>query len=123
MSVEKNKAIVRRWNEEIIAGQKIDAFDEVLHDEYENHGRARGGPWATMIKGLDDAKKKFAEVFQKRPTWKPKIEDVIGEGDKVAARVTLYENGVPISQLIAYYRLSGGKIIDDWYVNKRIEQE
>ena len=122
MSVEENKEVARRWNEEIINSKNFESVGEVIDVEYENHSGVKDGPWTTTVKGLDAAKKRFAEVFRdKHPTWENKVEDIIGEGDEVAIRLTIYENGKPSRNGIAYYRFANGKIIDDWWCSREIE--
>lgn len=121
MSVEGNKAIVRRWNEECVSGQRLETFDEVLHKDYANRSGTES-PWATGIQGLDEAKDYFARMFQENPTFRVTIEDVIAEGDKVAIRLIFYEEGKPTANAITFYRLTDGKIVDDWFCWTRLEQ-
>ena len=64
MSVEENKALARRWNEEIINGRKLEALDQVLHRDYVNRSGS-DGLWAPIIQGLGQAKRRFGEEFQK----------------------------------------------------------
>ena len=59
MSAEKNKAVVRRWNEEIIRGRKIQAFAEVPDSNYTLH--------TLNLHGIDEAKKHCSELFRKYP--------------------------------------------------------
>lgn len=120
MSLEQNKAVVRRWNE-ILNEQDLEAFDEVLHPDYTNRS-SRKGPWTgTDIHGLEVTKTYFADAFQRTPTWKIAIDDLIAEGDKVAARMTWFEEGKPTMVAIACYRLTDGKIIDDWFTHWNLE--
>jgi predicted SnoaL-like aldol condensation-catalyzing enzyme len=121
MSVEENKAVVRRWNEEAISGQHLELFDELPHPDYANRSGTES-PWATGIQGLDQAKSSFGEMLRTTPTFKAVIEDIIAEGDKVAIRMTFYEEGKPIANAMTFYRLSDGKIVDDWYCHTRLEQ-
>jgi len=51
------------------------------------------------------------------------VDDIIGEGDKVAARLTAYEEGKPVEHTIVFYRLSGGKIVDAWACSTQIKTD
>ncbi|HEY69382.1 MAG TPA: ester cyclase [Anaerolineae bacterium] len=120
MSVEENKAVVMRWNEEILEEGKLEAFDEVLHRDYTNHSGAESS-WAPFIQGIEQAKDHFGERFQRPSRWKVSVEDIIGEGDKVVIRGVYLQEGKPVGNLIAFYRLSEGKIIDDWFCMRQLE--
>ena len=37
MILEKNKAIVKRFNYEVIQGHDVQAFDEIVHAQFVNH--------------------------------------------------------------------------------------
>jgi hypothetical protein len=116
MSLEENKAVARRWNEEIINGQKLEAFEEVLHKDYVKHSGSESS-WATTIQGLEQAKSRFGEMLQRAP-WQVVIEDLIGEGDCVAVRGSFTSNGKPTANFIAFYRL----IVDDWFCSRRLDE-
>ena len=122
MSVEENKAVARRWNEEIINGQKLEAFDQVLHKDYVNRSGSDSS-WAPIIQGLEQAKRYFGEAFQRSPDWHVVVEDLIGEGDLVAVRGTFTNKGKPTANFIAVYRFSDGKIVDDWYCMTRLDEQ
>ena len=122
MSTQENKDVVRRWNLESVAGQKLETFDEVLDRDYVNHGGTKA-PWAVLFQGIDGAKTGFDQLFRENPTFQVTIEDVIAEGDKVAIRMIFYEDGKPSANAMAFYRLKGGKIVDDWFCATPLEKE
>ena len=66
--------------------------------------------------------KVFGEIIEKNPGLEAKVVEMIAEGDKVAARLIHSRDGKPFSEGVAIYRLSNGKIVDDWYVSKQIEE-
>ena len=119
MSTEKNKDVVRRLNLEVIPGHQLEALGEVLDPGYENHGGTKA-PWATIVQGLDKVKAAFGGFD---PTFRVTIEDIIAEGDKVAIRLIWYQDGKPIANAMTFYRLSGGKIVDDWYCYTYLDKE
>ena len=113
MSVEENKTVVVRWNEEIVSGGSVDKFDELLADKYCNRSI-----------GIDrqGMKERFEKYLAEHPTWKAKVDDVIGEADKVAIRMSFYENEKKTTEGLAFYRLVDGKIVDDWYCTRKIDE-
>lgn len=120
MSTETNKAIVRRYFEQVIGQGRADLVEEFMVDDIELHGtnlpaglEALGG-WVTAM----------AAAFPDRQTT---VEDVIADGDKVVVRTTFSGThqgemeGIPatgrsISQpAITIFRLTNGKIAEGWY--------
>ena len=122
MSVEENKAVVMRWNEEILEEGNLEAFDEVLHRDYTNHSGPESS-WAPMIQGIEQARHHFGERFQRPSRWKVSVEDIIGEGDKVVIRGVYLQEGKPVGNLIAFYRLSDGRIVDDWFCMRQLSSK
>jgi predicted SnoaL-like aldol condensation-catalyzing enzyme len=121
MSVEKNKAVARRWNQEIMNGRQLEAFDQVLAPNYVNRSGSESS-WAPGIQGLEEAKRYFGEAYQRMPDWQVILEDVIGEGDCVAVRGTFTNKGKPTANFIAWYRFSNGKIVDDWFCSRQLDE-
>ena len=121
MSVEENKAVVKRWNEEILNGRQFDAFEEVLHRDYVSRSGSDSS-WAPTIQGLEQAKSDIGEVFQRMPNLQMVIEDLIGEGDLVAVRGVHTSEGKPVANIIGFYRLSDGKIVDNWWCSRQLDE-
>ena len=117
MSVEENKAVAKRWNEKVVTGDDLGVFDELLHEEYVNRGGSQSS-WAPKLQGIDEAKAYFAKIHREHPTWRVVVDDIIGEEDRVAARVTFMEEGKPVANAIVFNRFADGKIIDDWYCSR-----
>ena len=114
VSVEENKAVARRWNEEGVNGRNLDLVYELFHPDYAQRSGTEG-PWSVTVQGLEAAKAGFEQVGRGFPTARIAIEDLFGEGDKVALRVTLYIDENPAGNGNIIYRFVDGKIIDDWY--------
>jgi predicted ester cyclase len=74
MSLEKNKAIIRRWIE---ADNKKDlaVLDELIAADYFDP--------SLQVRGLESYKQVLTMVFKGFPDWHETIEDIIAEGDKV----------------------------------------
>jgi predicted ester cyclase len=84
MSTELNKAIVRRFYEEVFNQRDVNTIDELVEDEFNNND-------STSVAARDRVSMKqfikpFTAVF---PDHHHTIEDLIAEGDKVVIRCTL----------------------------------
>lgn len=110
MSIEENKAIVARFQEEVLNGRRLDLVDDVIHPDYVlNNG---------LVKGREVARQGFAEMMA-NPESHYKIIDVIGEGDKVVTRWEATEGGKRWKGL-SIFRIEDGKIKDDFYCTEEI---
>jgi steroid delta-isomerase-like uncharacterized protein len=81
MSAE-NKALVRRFYAEIVNKGDMTLADELMAQDYIEHGNPAGS-------GLDGFKKFVAMLAAAFPDLQVVIEDMIAEADKVVARVTV----------------------------------
>jgi predicted SnoaL-like aldol condensation-catalyzing enzyme len=107
MSTEQNKAVVRRFITEVLAGRNLGVADEVLGSGYVN--RALGADL--------EAFKGFLPAVTALPVRRVDIEDLVAEGDAVVARYTM-EMGNAAGETastrgLTYYRLADGKIVED----------
>jgi predicted SnoaL-like aldol condensation-catalyzing enzyme len=118
MSAEENKALVRRWNEEGVT--RPDEYGEYLHDDYTIYSGSEGR-WPALG-GREEFEKAFRGILAEHPTFSVQIEDIIAEGDLVAVRVTIMEEGRPFSNHMSFYRIADGKIVDDWSCDTEIKQ-
>ena len=120
MSVEENKALVRRFYEEIDKGN-IDAMDEMVADDYIDHNPA---PFVADT-GLEGLKQSF-QIVEKATPGHHIIEDQIAEGDKVVTRLTSigkHEGDLPGAPRtgndmkmtsITIHRIANGKLAEKW---------
>ena len=83
MSIEENKAIVRRFWEEIINGRNLDLMDELFAVNYIEHGPGNQ-EWNT--EGL---KQRLNMYFSTFPDVHATIDDLFAEGDRCATRWTV----------------------------------
>lgn len=74
-----------------------------------------------ILEGKAAVKQHIAQTFREDPTWKLAIEDIIAEGDRVAIRATWQSQGKPTQNVMVFYRLMEGKIIDDFYCDTPLE--
>jgi len=85
MSTEANKAICRRFYEEVINQKNLEAIDELASDDFFSHDFPPGLPAGSA--GL----KIFASVLHTAfPDGHLTIDQLIAEGDIVATRITFH---------------------------------
>lgn len=108
MSTEENKAVVQRWMIEVLQNQNLDVLDEVLSPDYVNP--AMGNVNREAMRGL-------LSQLGSAGTWRMSNIDLMAEGDAVVARFVLEvtpASGETVSANgLTYYRLAGGKIVED----------
>ncbi len=125
MTVEENKALIRRYYEEIDAAarEKRDAafLDEFVASDYVNHNPPPG-----FTPDLEGLKQAYAYFLEANPDGYHLIEDMIAEGDKVVTRLSAYGTqtgelfGIPPTgkkfreTAIAIHRIANGKIVEHW---------
>src|SRR5262245_60322944 len=120
MSTEENKALVRRFYQEIDRGN-LDAMDELVAEDYINHSP----PSYPVPPGLEGLKRAFQLSWEATPGYH-QIEGMIAEGDTVVTRLTAYGThvgelaGIPPTghkltmTAIAIHRIADGKIVEHW---------
>jgi steroid delta-isomerase-like uncharacterized protein len=123
VSLEENKALARRFVEEVQNKGNIDAVDEFLADRMVNHSAPPGIP-----PDREGVKQLFIMFRQAFPDFHAVIHDQIAEGDEVMTRKTFYGThegeffGIPPTgkevtiELIEVLRVADGKITDHWNV-------
>jgi predicted ester cyclase len=122
MSPEENKALVRRYYEEIDAGN-LAAMDELVAEDFVNHS---GFPFPGITPDRDGLKKAF-EILWKATPGRHEIEDQVAEGDKVVTRLSAhgrFEEDLPgpipatgnevHMTAVAIHRIADGKIAEHW---------
>lgn len=84
MSLEHNKAVVRRVYDELLMGGIYDNIEELVHDDYFDHTQPPG--WATDREGLRRQIAYFRSAF---PDIHVTLEELVAEGDVVMYRQTM----------------------------------
>ena len=120
-SPERNKAVVRRLIEEFLSTGDPDLAGEVFAPNYVD--RTPSNPQLT---GLENLKRFVNEWLSAFPDTQNVINDILAEGDRVAARWTVSAThrgrfrSVPPSgervevEAIGIFRLAGGKVVESW---------
>jgi predicted ester cyclase len=119
MSTETNKAIVRRYIEQVFNEGRTDLLEEFLAEEFDSHTNLPPGP--------EGVKTFYAVSISAFPDQQTTIDDVFAEGNEVVVRATFKAThlgelfGIPPTarpvtmSWISIYRLANGKIVEHWY--------
>jgi len=121
---EENKQLVRRWFDEVWNNGRADAIEEMFAENGIAHGL--GDDPSNPIRGPRDFRP-FHTVFREAfPNMNIVIEDLIAEGDKVAARCSVRAKheghflGRAATQSPVHFsgmtivRIADGKIVEAW---------
>jgi predicted ester cyclase len=126
MSTESNKAIVRRYFEEVVDKSKLDLLDEIVTTDCIIHRPEASEP----IRGLEAFRQALERILQVYSEFTTTIHDPIAEEDRVACRLShqAANRGDWTSRLgrhavggktvawpaIAIFRIRDGKIAEEW---------
>ncbi len=121
MTSDDNKAIVRRFVDEIFVQGRAESVDELLDDSFVGHTwPSTGDPKADLKAAIDRTSKALAD-----PEFT--IEDLVAEGDRVAVRLTSAATqvgdfmGMPGTgkrysiEEIHVFRLRDGRVVEHWH--------
>ncbi|MEA2560518.1 MAG: hypothetical protein QOH06_2022 [Acidobacteriota bacterium] len=124
--LQANKALVRRYIEEILSANKMEKLDEMLGADFtDSTPGALGSETGPDI--IRAAQGRIRALF---PTVQYQIDELVAEGDKVAARYTVRaatkeEEGVPSQKVeitgMTLFRIADGKIREVWIINDQME--
>jgi predicted ester cyclase len=119
---EKNKALVRRFLEEVYVKRDLDAIDELLSSDFVDHSLMPG-----QVGDREGYKRSTAELLAPWSHTRVTIDDQIAEGDKVLTRVTIrgiHDRGeflglAPTGEewaitSMTVNRIVEGKIVEEW---------
>jgi steroid delta-isomerase-like uncharacterized protein len=127
VSPEDNKALVRRFVDEVQSKGNTDLIDEICSAEFVNHSAPQGLP--ADREGIKILTAMFKGAF---PDSYFSVEDMIAEGDKVVTRKTFHGThegefmGIPPSgrpvnvSLIDVVRISDGRVVEHWSVGDNL---
>lgn len=121
MSVDDNKALIRRFYDDVFNAGRFDLIDELFHDDVIDHTAGPGQK--SGIEGIKDSVRYLRNAF---PDVHATSEVLLGEGDLVAERwisVGTHRGrfvGVPPTGKrirvtgINIFRFADGKIAERW---------
>ena len=117
MSLEENKAVVRRLYEAVNT-QDLSSIEDFMAPDYVDHTR--------KLRGLEENRQYMTMLYKASPDIHGTVEDIIAKRDKVWVRVTytgthtgelrgLAPTGKTFDQTsIDIYRILDGKVVDGW---------
>lgn len=123
MPEERNKAVARRFFEEVINAGRLEVMDELASPELVGHDTLPPGVWE---RGPEPYKRTVAMFRSAFPDQHQEIEDEVAEGDTVAVRVTMtathlgaFLGVAPTGRRVRYegmdcLRFREGKIVEHW---------
>ena len=126
MTVEENKAVVKKFIERMSKGD-TSALDELVTGNYVFHEMGAGRDI-----NKEALKQGVANTLAAFPDNTTTIEDMIAEGDKVSLRTTVrgtqtgkYQNIAPTGKSVTFsrfviHRLEDGKITETWRLADRL---
>ncbi len=121
MSTEQNKALVRRFYDEVFNKKNLAVIDDFLDPHIIEHSLPPGLPG-----GIEGSRQFIGMYLTAFPDLHLTAEDMIAEGDKVVSRLTMRGThrgefmGIPPTGKqvtitgIQIPRIAGGKITENW---------
>lgn len=121
MTVEESKAVYARFVEEVVNRGNYDLIPDLFSASYLDHSLPPGA-----APGLDSVRQVQSMFRAAFPDVHFTIEDMVGEGDKVATRVTGTGThrgefrGIPATgreaswSSMGFFRVADGKIVEHW---------
>jgi len=122
MSLEENKALIRRFVEEVQCQHNLAALDELFSPDFVDHSGMTDPPT------LEGSHQFFSMMFAAFPDMRFVIRQQIAEGDKVLTHKTLQATqlgpfmGIPATgkavavDIMDIFTVAGGKITEHWTV-------
>jgi len=123
-TLEENKALIRRWFEEVWNKGRADAIAEMMAEDAVAHGLSDDA--AKPLRGPQGFLPFHAQFREAFPNIEVVVEDTIAEGDKVVARCSVRGKHVGDSlgfkatgtqaefDGITIVRIKDGKFIEAW---------
>jgi predicted ester cyclase len=126
-SMATNKELVRLYLTEVLGTGNLDLLNQLLSPDFVDS--TPGAP--KDVRGPEVIRAAQARARRIFPEVSYTVEDLIAEGDKVAARYTVRATGRSTSDSqpgpkvevtgITIFRIAGGRIREAWIINDQIE--
>jgi predicted SnoaL-like aldol condensation-catalyzing enzyme len=119
---ETNKALVRRFFEEIFNKRNLDSIEDFVAPGFVNHNN----PTSIATPGPVGVRETLLKAFASYSDFNSTILDLIAEEDKVAVRgidhfTYLSEDKPTTVNWIEIIRLENGKAVEAWAVEQMVE--
>lgn len=127
MTTEDNKALVRRFDEEVYVKRNLAAVDDLIAPTHVDHTLPPGLP-----EGREGTKRAIDMYLTAFPDLQLAVEDQIAEGDKVVTRMTTSgtqrrafgpfpPTGRRVKvETVDIARIADGKIVESWGLDDRL---
>jgi len=124
---DTNKALLRRFYDEVIGQGKLDLIDELISPDFIEHEE-----FPDLPPGREGVKQVFKMFLEGFPDLHFHVKDMVAEGDKVVARLTMHGThkgpfmGMPPTgkevfvQAIDILRFTDGKAVEHWGVTDQM---
>src|SRR4051794_13174133 len=124
MTIDHNKAAVRRWSEDLWSRGNLAVADEIVASDYVRHDP--GDPFPA--RGPEDIKRIVGMLRGMLPDFHIEVDAIVAEGDLVVSRYTATATdtrgymGMPATgksirtSAMQMFRLRDGKIVESWAV-------
>ena len=121
MSIEQDKKLASRFPLEVVNQRKLNLLDEITAPNAVEHAVPPGMPPT-----VEGTKMFFGMMFAAFPDLKYTVEGTVGEGDRIAQRVTAHGTmkgdflGMPATGKSATWsemhivRVKDGKVVEHW---------
>lgn len=126
--VQENKEFVRTWNEEVFEKQNLDVIDDLVAEEFVGYDPALPEP----MRGPDGVRGVVEMVLSAFPNSQVELEEVVGEGDRVAVRnsITAPHKGEHLGieptgeeievTVVAFQRIDDGQFVEEYQLVDRL---
>ena len=128
MTTDENKAVVRRYYDEVLNGRNLQVIKEIAADDY-----IENDPFPGQGNGRDDLTRRAELLITAfSPTFL--IEDIVSEGDRVAVRWRSRGThsgeflGIPPTNKsyeiagIDFHRVQDDRLAEHWHVVDQLSQ-
>lgn len=122
MSIEENKRLVRRFYEQVVNDQNVDAADEFLSPDFTDHGAT-----GETNSGIEAFRGFISMATGAFPDLRVEVKDIVAEGDKVVTRIAaqgthkgvLMEDIQPTGKNVSWtgidiFEIKDGKVSTRW---------
>ena len=129
MTADENKAVVRRYYDQVLNAGRLDVIDELATEDY-----VENDPFPGQGNGRADLKDRAATLLGAFAPMTFAIEDVIAEGDRVVVRWRCAGThsgeflGIPPTGRsyeiggIDVHRVADGRLAEHWHVVDQLSQ-
>jgi len=82
-----NRELMHKWFDEVWNKKNASAIREMLSEDSIHHGLS--GPGGPPVRGFEDFEKFHSDFLNAFPDLRVELQDVVADGEKVAARYTV----------------------------------